>query len=202
MTRPQLSIEGSTLAVTAAVVNALSKFKGSAPNEVASIHRHKGRFSTPDAVKKEVTNFGSIRIAALKITDVRREAGSMVGRVSLVAFVMTTDHFGHHKDERAEVIATRVALFISGLNWTKEMGRTAYTKAQKVDAQNLCTESLDNIGVAIWSVSWSQDCCLNVPVDLTGMDDFLQVQLDTPNDKSNAFLSGSISLRSDEKETR
>ncbi|MDF2186149.1 hypothetical protein O1O06_15505 [Grimontia hollisae] len=192
--RPQLDITGTTLAITAAAVQALHHFKGEAPNQVGSINRHKGRFASPDAVKKEVTHYGVIRVAALNVSHVRREAGSMVGLVSLVAFVMTTDHFGHHRDERAEVISSQLALFIASQDWTPAFGRTAYKPADRVTAQNLCTEALDDIGVAIWSVSWQQECRLNVPVDLSSLDDFLTVQLDTP-DEGSLTLSATINVQ-------
>ena len=196
LVRPQLNIDGTTLAITASIVKALLTFKGNKPDEVGSVNRHKGRFSTPQAVKKEVTNYGAIRVAALNITNVHREAGTMIGKVSLVAFIMTNDHFGHHRDERAEVIASKVALEISSADWTKRMGRAAYNRPENVNMQNLCTEALDDIGVSIWSVSWTQHCNFSVPVDLSGLDDFLSVQLDT---KNNPPLSASILLRSDEE---
>ncbi|PMN91374.1 hypothetical protein [Enterovibrio norvegicus] len=195
-TRPQLDITGTSLAITAAVVQALATFKGDAPDEVGSINRHKGRFATPDAVKHEVTHYGALRVAALNVSQVRREAGSLVGMVSLVAFVMTTDHYGHHRDERAEVISSKLAVFISGQDWSQALGRTAYKQPERVSAQNLCTEALDNIGVAIWSVSWQQECRLNVPIDLTTLDDFLTMQLDTPA-QDNPALSATFTMRQD-----
>ncbi|WP_311567238.1 hypothetical protein [Photobacterium arenosum] len=197
--RPQFDLSGSTVGVTQAVIDALTSFKGADIDigKVATISRHQGRFASPAAVKSEVTGQGAIRVTALRVDNVRKEAGSIIGTVSLVAFVMTNDHYGWHRDIRAEVIASQLALTIARKDWPGVMGRVAYKQADRITSQNLCTDALDEVGVAIWSVSWQQECRLNVPVDINSLDDFLTLGLTahTSDQEQAPKLNADIKVR-------
>ncbi|WP_139291630.1 hypothetical protein [Moritella viscosa] len=176
-TRPTLELTGSTIAVTQAVVERLeAEFKGkvSALDKVSAVTRHKGRFNSPEEIKKEVTGSGCIRVTALNVSQVRREAGSIVGLVKFVAFVMTNDQFGKNRDQRAEVISGKLGVLLSQAEFTRSLGKIAFNKVSQVSWQNLYSAALDDLGVALWSVDWSQECRLDQPISLAQLDDFLQ----------------------------
>lgn len=198
--RPDFDVSNSTVAVTKAVVDALVSFQGNETEiaKVTSVKRHRGRFATPEAVKREITGNGAIRVAALNVTNVRKEAGSLVGTVALVAFVLACDLYGYDRDARAEVIASKLAVTVAKQDWPKVLGRTAYKQAQQVATQNLCTDALDKVGVAIWSVSWTQECRLNEPVNLSTLDEFLCLELDSTVADGAPILAAEINVREEQ----
>lgn len=175
-TRPTLALTGSTIAITQVVVDAIAaQFKGNikALDKVTTVTRHKARFNTAQEIKKEVTGSGCIRVTALNVTNTRREAGAVVGQVKFVAFVMTNDQFGKNRDIRAELIAGKLGVAISQPDFTKGLGKVAYRPVSQSSWQNLYSSALDDLGVALWSVEWSQEYRLDVPLNLEDLDDFL-----------------------------
>jgi len=199
--KPELETNNSTIEAVEYVVKALqSKFKGEQKelHKVTSVERNKHRFDTVEAVKKEVTGTGSIRVIAQKVEHQRREGGYQVGNVHFVAFVMTNDQYGKNRDLRAELIAGRLGTFVTTAAFSQALGKLAHQQVASSNWQNLTTNAFDGIGVSMWAVTWQQECRLNVPLDLNLLDAFLTLGLTATQGAGAPELKANIKLPQEE----
>ena len=117
MSRPDFGTIGSTVAACEGVVEYLIPYLQADAvggdkqvDRVQTVERHIGQFDKPDDVKRWLTNRdGGVRVAAMRIVAMRNEGSSLIGTIEFAAFVFTTDMWGYAKDQRAEVIAGRLA---------------------------------------------------------------------------------------------
>lgn len=199
--KPELETHNSTIEAVEFVVKALkAKFEGVQKelHKVTSVERNKHRFDTLEAVKKEVTGTGSIRVIAQKVEHQRREGGYQVGKVHFVAFVMTNDQFGKNRDLRAELIAGRLGTYVTSPVFSQALGKLAHEQVISSDWQNLTTNAFDGIAVSMWAVTWQQECRLNVPLDVDLMDEFLTLGLTVSQGDDTPELKADIKLPQEE----
>ena len=179
MSRPDFGTIGSTVSACEAVVQYLKPYlEATGPgadlviDRVQLVERHIGQFDKPEEIAYWMSNKdGGIRIAALRVPKMENQGSSLIGTIEFAAYVFCADMWGHAKDQRAEVIAGRLAkaLMLKG-NWT---GTGAAKTPEAVSMQNLYAIKTDKKGVAIWAVTWRQDWPLDDPIDPTTLDDFL-----------------------------
>jgi len=177
MSRPDFNVTGSTVWACQQIVNYLKPaLEGGEReiNKVQTVERHIGKFDTPSDVKRWLSNRdGGVRIAALQVPQYETVGSRLIGHVNFVAYVFTTDQFGYEKDTRAEVITGTIA----GLLLRKGALPTAYSKATSVRSDNLYSTKIDELGVSVWSVTWSQQWYLDELIDPTTLDEFLRFGL-------------------------
>ena len=104
---------------------------------------------------------GGIRVCAQRVVAMQNQGSRLIGTIEFVAFVFCAEQFAYAKDQRAEVIACRLAkaLMLKG-GW---VGTGASSVPEAVRADNLYTTAIDKLGLAIWSVTWRQDWPLDEP---------------------------------------
>lgn len=179
MSRPDFGTIGSTVSACEGVVQYLKPYLEAAGpgadrviDRVQTVERHIGRFNEPDDITRWMSGKeGGIRIAAMRVVSMRRE-GNLIGTIEFSAFVFCAEQYGYAKDQRAEVIAGRLAtaLMLTG-GWR---GTSASKAPEGVRMDNLYTTGIDELGLAIWSVTWRQDWPLDNPIDPAILDDFLR----------------------------
>lgn len=173
-TRPSFNVTGSTVWACQQIVEYLKPvLEGNDRDidKVQTVERHIGKFDTPADVKRWLSNRdGGVRVAALRVPQYETIGGRLIGDVNFVAYVFTTDQFGYEKDTRAEVIVGKIA----GLLLERGALPTAYSKAMAVRSDNLYTTKIDELGVSVWSVTWSQKWYLDEAIDPETLDDFLR----------------------------
>ncbi|MCW4628280.1 MULTISPECIES: hypothetical protein [Marinomonas] len=171
--RPDFVTTGSTVYAVNEIVSYLTpKLTGNEDDidKVSEITRHVGRFDKPDEIKNWMSRKdGGIRIAALRVRNIDQSAGQMTGDVDLVAYVFCTEQFGYSRDQRAEVIAGRLAKLLLANKGVP----TANKKAESLNMDNLYSGDVDGLGLAIWSVSWTQNWVLDKPITAADLDDFV-----------------------------
>jgi hypothetical protein len=171
--RPDFVTTGSTVYAVNEIVSYLTpKLTGNEDDidKVSKITRHVGRFDKPNEIKNWMSGKdGGIRIAALRVRNIDQSAGQMTGDVDLVAYVFCTEQFGYSRDQRAEVIAGRLAKLLLANKGVP----TANKKAESLNMDNLYSGDVDGLGLAIWSVSWTQNWVLDKPLTAADLDDFV-----------------------------
>ncbi|WP_418114573.1 hypothetical protein RJD40_20795 [Vibrio scophthalmi] len=178
-TRPEgteLDVSHSTIVVAETVAKLLAtKFQGTAKelHKVTDVQRHAKRFDTLNDVKSTITGTGTIRVIARRVQNVRREAGYTIGDVQFVAFILVNDQYGENRDQRAELIASRLGVEVLSPSFSQSLKKFAHKAVSSCQWENITTQAFDEIGVSMFAVQWSQECRLNVPVDESEMDDFL-----------------------------
>lgn len=193
--RPSFNIQGSTVWACNEIVNylkpALEGVDESEIDKVATVERHIGRFDKPEDIKRWLARRGGgVRIAALKVNQYETVGNRLVGDVNFVAYVFTTDQYGYEKDMRAEVITGRLVRAMMDRKATP----TAYSMPQGVRADNLYNGGIDQLGVAIWSVTWSQQWYIDEEIDLSTLDDFITFGLKGEIAEGSPDIEGEVKL--------
>ncbi|WP_135381009.1 hypothetical protein [Vibrio tasmaniensis] len=173
MSRPDFTTSGSTVWAVNEIVQYLKpKLEGGVREieKIQTVERHTGRFDKADDIKRWMSNRdGGVRIAALRVPQYETVGNRLIGNVNLVAYVFTTDQFGYEKDLRAEVVAGKLVRELVD----RSALPTAYGRVENVRSDNLYSGEIDKLGIAIWSVTWSQQWYLDEEIDLSTLDDFI-----------------------------
>ncbi|WP_303845280.1 hypothetical protein [Aeromonas sobria] len=179
MSRPDFGTIGSTVAACEAVVQYLIPYVQADDiggqrqiDRVTTVERHIGQFNKAEHIKRWMSRKnGGVRVTALRVVSMANQGSSLVGTVEFAAFVFCLDLAAYAKDQRAEVVASRLAkaLMLKG-NWA---GTGAAKAPEAVRMDNLYSNDIDELGLAIWSVTWRQDWPLDEPIDPATLDDFL-----------------------------
>ncbi|MGL1163498.1 hypothetical protein ACSTKZ_07955 [Vibrio parahaemolyticus] len=193
--RPSFNIQGSTVWACNEIVNylkpVLEGVDESEIDKVATVERHIGRFDKPEDIKRWLARRGGgVRIAALRVNQYETVGNRLVGDVNFVAYVFTTDQYGYEKDMRAEVITGRLVRAMMDRKATP----TAYSMPQGVRADNLYNGGIDQLGVAIWSVTWSQQWYIDEEIDLSTLDDFITFGLKGEIAEGSPDIEGEVEL--------
>ncbi|HDZ3731991.1 TPA: hypothetical protein RSW61_006016 [Vibrio harveyi] len=193
--RPSFNIQGSTVWACNEIVNylkpALEGVDESEIDKVATVERHIGRFDKPEDIKSWLARRGGgIRIAALRVNQYETVGNRLVGDVNFVAYVFTADQYGYEKDMRAEVITGRLVRAMMDRKATP----TSYSMPQGVRADNLYNGGIDQLGVAIWSVTWSQQWYIDEEIDLSTLDDFITFGLKGEIAEGSPDIEGEVNL--------
>ncbi|MEZ8102148.1 hypothetical protein [Vibrio bivalvicida] len=201
MSRPDFEVTGSTVWACNEIVNYLKpKLEGSSDREidkVRTVERHIGRFDTPQDVKTWLSNRGGgVRIAALRVMEYETIGNRLIGTVNFVAYVFTADQYGYEKDTRAEVMTGKLVRELLD----RSALPSAYSRPMSVRSDNLYNGKIDELGVAIWSVTWSQQWYLDVPIDPSDLDDFETFGLRAEIAVGAPVLEGEVPMPQDDPE--
>jgi len=180
MNRPDFGTIGSTVSACEGVVQYLKPYlEATGPgadrmiDRVQTVERHIGQFDKAEEIDRWMSNKdGGVRIAAVQVPKMENQGNTLVGTIEFAAYVFCADLYAYGKDQRAEVIAGRLAkaLMLKG-GW---VGAGSAKAPEKVAMRNLYALKTDKKGVAIWSVTWLQDWPLDNPIDPDTLDDFLR----------------------------
>jgi hypothetical protein len=180
MSRPDFGTIGSTVSACEAVVEYLiPHLQASGPgadrqiDRVQIVERHIGQFDKAEELDRWMsTRDGGVRVTALRVPRMENQGNQLIGTIEFAAYVFCADVFAYAKDQRAEVIAGRLAkaLMIKG-GWK---GTGAVKSPEAVAMQNLYAIKTDKKGVAIWAVTWRQDWPLDEQLDMATLEDFLR----------------------------
>lgn len=177
MSRPDFTTSGSTVWAVNEIVQYLKpKLEGGVREieKIQTVERHIGRFDKADDIKRWMSKRdGGVRIAALRVPQYETVGNRLIGNVNLVAYVFTTDQFGYEKDLRAEVVAGKLVRELMD----RSALPTSYGRVENVRSDNLYSGEIDKLGIAIWSVTWSQQWYLDEEIDLSTLDDFITFSL-------------------------
>lgn len=197
-TRPELQTIGSTVYACETIVEHLKQkleSKKEEPDKVSKVERHVGRFDTTEQLNYWLSEKGGgIRVAALRVPKMEQVGHELIGSVHFVAYVFTTDVFGYQKDIRAEVMVAALAEALLETEWRKGKASSGVSGLR---SDNLYSGQIDQKGVAIWSVTWSQDWPLNRPIDLSTLDEFKTLGMTAQIADGAPELKGKIELPQD-----
>ncbi|MCJ4425325.1 Uncharacterised protein [Klebsiella pneumoniae] len=177
--RPPLLTTGSTVSAAENIVawlkpELLNVPRQNKPDRVSVIERHIGQFSTPAEVKTYLTDRdGCIRLAALRVRNIRAQAGGTVGDITWAAYIMATDAWGYTRDTRCEVLVGKLVRRI--VQRGAANGMKAERLATSVSADNIYSGGLNDLGLTMWAVTWEQEFRLDDEIDLATLPDFLRL---------------------------
>ncbi|HID4129913.1 TPA: hypothetical protein ACXE8V_000190 [Pluralibacter gergoviae] len=197
--RPTLLTTGSTIAAAGHIVEwlkpeLLREQKQLSPDRVSVIERHIGQFSTPAEVKTYLSDRdGCIRLAALRVRNVRANAGGTTGDVTWAAYVMATDAWGYPRDARCEVLVGKLVRRI--VMRGSAAGMKAERMASSVSAENIYSGGLNDLGLTMWAVTWEQEFKLDDEIDLSTLPEFLRLGATLQVNDGATAITGTINVR-------
>lgn len=197
--RPSLLTTGSTVSAAENIVawlkpELLNEPQQNKPDRVSVIERHIGQFSTPAEVKTYLTDRdGCIRLAALRVRNIRAQAGGTVGDITWAAYIMATDAWGYTRDTRCEVLVGKLVRRI--VQRGAPNGMKAERLATSVSADNIYSGGLNDLGLAMWAVTWEQEFRLDDEIDLATLPDFLRLGATLQVGDGTAPIEGVINVR-------
>ncbi|MDX6058628.1 MULTISPECIES: hypothetical protein [unclassified Klebsiella] len=197
--RPSLLTTGSTVSAAENIVawlkpELLNEPQQNKPDRVSVIERHIGQFSTPAEVKTYLTDRdGCIRLAALRVRNVRSQAGGTVGDITWAAYVMATDAWGYTRDTRCEVLVGKLVRRI--VQRGAANGMKAERLATSVSADNIYSGGLNDLGLTMWAVTWEQEFRLDDEIDLATLPDFLRLGVTLQVSDDTDPIKGVINVR-------
>ncbi|VGC76873.1 hypothetical protein [Klebsiella pneumoniae] len=197
--RPSLLTTGSTVSAAENIVawlkpELLNEPQQYKPDRVSVIERHIGQFSTPAEVKTYLTDRdGCIRLAALRVRNIRAQAGGTVGDITWAAYVMATDAWGYTRDTRCEVLVGKLVRRI--VQRGAANGMKAERLATSVSADNIYSGGLNDLGLTMWAVTWEQEFRLDDEIDLATLPDFLRLGATLQVSDNTATIKGVINVR-------
>lgn len=193
--RPSLLTTGSTIAAAENIVTWLKPvLLGDSPDMVKVIERHIGQFNTPAEVKTYLSDRdGCIRIAALRIRNIRQRAGGIIGDVTWAAYVMATDSWAYPRDTRCEVLVGKLARRIAARDAAS--GMKAERAASTISADNIYSGGLNDLGLTMWAVTWEQEFRLDEEIDISTLPDFLRLGATLATSGGATEIEGVINVR-------
>ncbi|EKN6166728.1 hypothetical protein HV077_08015 [Citrobacter freundii] len=193
--RPELLTTGSTVAAAEHIVDWLKPvLEGDSLDQVKVIERHIGQFNTPAEVKTYLSDRnGCIRVAALRIRNIRSRAGGTIGDVTWAAYVMATDAWGYPRDTRCEILVGKLARRIASREAASGMG--AERAASAISADNIYTSGLNDLGLTMWAVTWEQEFRLDEEIDISTLPDFLRLGATFSVNDGATNIDGVINVR-------
>ncbi|MDA8488565.1 hypothetical protein [Kluyvera sp. Awk 3] len=193
--RPSLLTTGSTIAAAENIVAWLKPvLQGDSPDMVKVIERHIGQFNTPAEVKTYLSDRdGCIRIAALRIRNIRQRAGGTIGDVTWAAYVMATDSWAYPRDTRCEVLVGKLARRIAVRDAAS--GMKAERAASTISADNIYSGGLNDLGLTMWAVTWEQEFRLDEEIDISTLPDFLRLGATLATSGGASEIEGVINVR-------
>lgn len=193
--RPPLLTTGSTIAAAENIVAWLKPaLQGDNPDQVKLIERHIGQFNTPAEVKTYLSDRdGCIRIAALRIRNIRQRAGGTIGDVTWAAYIMATDSWAHPRDTRCEVLVGKLARRIASREAAS--GMKAERAASTISADNIYSGGLNELGLTMWAVTWEQEFRLDEEIDINALPDFLRLGATLAVNGGATEIEGVINVR-------
>lgn len=197
--RPSLLTTGSTVSAAENIVawlkpELMNEPLQNQPDRVSVIERHIGQFSTPAEVKTYLTDRdGCIRLAALRVRNIRAQAGGTVGDITWAAYVMATDAWGYTRDTRCEVLVGKLVRRI--VQRGAANGMKAERLATSVSADNIYSGGLNELGLTMWAVTWEQEFRLDDEIDLATLPDFLRLGATLQVGDGTAPIEGVINVR-------
>ena len=197
--RPSLLTTGSTVSAAENIVawlkpELLNEPQQNKPDRVSVIERHIGQFSTPAEVKTWLSDRdGCIRLAALRVRNIRAQAGGTVGDITWAAYVMATDAWGYPRDTRCEVLVGKLVRRI--VQRGAANGMKAERPATSVSADNIYSGGLNELGLTMWAVTWEQEFRLDDEIDLATLPDFLRLGATLQVGDGTIPIEGVINVR-------
>ncbi|MDS7903650.1 hypothetical protein PTQ40_32395 [Klebsiella michiganensis] len=197
--RPPLLTTGSTVSAAENIVawlkpELLNEPQQNKPDRVSVIERHIGQFSTPAEVKTWLSDRdGCIRLAALRVRNIRAQAGGTVGDITWAAYIMATDAWGYPRDTRCEVLVGKLVRRI--VQRGAANGMKAERPATSVSADNIYSGGLNDLGLTMWAVTWEQEFRLDDEIDLATLPDFLRLGATLQVGDGTIPIEGVINVR-------
>lgn len=117
-----------------------------------SVEAHRGRFDSAAEIQRFATKAPAVLVACVRSQVLNPGSGLLVVRASWALFVITRDRPQLPRDTGALALTEALLLTVGGNSW----GRSDVGEPTDLEATNLYAGTVDNLGVALWAVTFEQ----------------------------------------------
>jgi hypothetical protein len=140
------------------------------PDGVQLVTTHIGEFG-PDEVQRYAASAPAVILAPLGMPDIKRAGGMSIITVNYGAFILTKSMTKDDRGDIALAIIEELAKLLPYETW--DPGACAQAP-KDIDAGNLYTGTVDEMGVSLWVVRWRQAVQIQ-KTDTSNLADFLRL---------------------------
>lgn len=134
------------------VRTAIAAKLGAALPKGVSVGTHGGRFESAEEIKRYITKGPAVLVACIRIPLTNPGCPRIMLPAGWAIFVITKDVPGAPRDQGAIALTEAVLLEVNNNTW----GRSDVMVPTDIDARNLYSAKIDNLGVALWAVTFTQ----------------------------------------------
>lgn len=138
----------SVIDVRTGIVNTLQAALGAN----VAVQSHRGSFASAEEVKRFATKPAAVLVAALRVSRAEDIGGIAMLPVDWGVFVITKDVPGIMRDAGALGVVATILMLAGDSDW----GGQAVGPVSGLDARNLYTAQVDNLGIALWGIGFQQ----------------------------------------------
>ncbi len=144
---------------------------------LAKVYTHGGRFDLEE-LKRYAVQAPCAVVGVLSVPSLEYDGGQCVAKVEWGCFVVASASVVSatgvktSRDANALILTEALLGVITPL---QRWGDTAAHAPESIKGANLYSGKLDNTGVALWAITWTQGYDVN-SFDMTALDDFLLYQ--------------------------
>lgn len=117
-----------------------------------AVQSHRGSFASAEEVKRFATKPAAVLVAALRVARAEDIGGVAMLPVDWGVFVITKDVPGVPRDVGALGIVQAILMLAGDSDW----GGQPVGPSSHLDARNLYTPTIDQLGIALWGIGFQQ----------------------------------------------
>ena len=140
------------------------------PDGIRTITTHVGEFG-PREVEEYAASAPAIILAPLGFPEVGRAGGMVRATLNYGAFILTKSMANDSRGDIALAVIEELLKILPYENWSVE---ACAQVPRDIEAGNLYTGKVDDMGVSLWAVRWRQTVQLQA-TDVSGLADFLRL---------------------------
>lgn len=138
------AIEDARNAMVAAIAAALPSLK--------TVETHRGRFDNPQEIKRFAVKSPAVLVGCLGFKSLLREGGLNQLACKFAFYVIARDVPNTPREVYCQTIAEGLAALIKDADW----GLSNALAPGAVDARNIYSAQVDQLGVGLWGLSFEQ----------------------------------------------
>lgn len=140
------------------------------PDGVRTVVTHVGEFG-PDEVERYAASAPAVILAPLGFADISRAGGMVLAALNYAAFVLTKSMANDSRGDIAMAVMEELFKILPYEKWSVEACAQA---PRDIEAGNLYTGKVDEMGVSLWAVRWRQTVQIQA-TDVSDLADFLRL---------------------------
>jgi len=127
---------------------------------------HGGRF-TSDEIRRYAVKAPAALVACLGIDNIVDTMVDLVATMRWGIYVVTRGDSSTRRDSEALTLIQALAVLVKG----NDFDESALVRPENLRAENIYSGGIDNKGIALWALTWTQDQSIS-DFDLSELDDF------------------------------
>lgn len=133
------------------------------------VEAHHAPLDNAREVKRFSSRSPAVVVPVPRFLEVENHSGTTLARAQCSVFIVAKNKGKEGRDLIAATVAEKALQQIPEQRW----GINTYSTPESLSGRSLYSTELDELGVALWGIAWTQIIELEPLVDYSNLDDFL-----------------------------